>query len=131
MPKNDTPFGLNATDKPEAIRPSNRLTSIFAYLDDNCTRGETFFPHTPRVGDSADGTKYAAHGDEDGVWGDDDSLGLMVKPIKGNAIFWVNLLPDGTGDVRTAHAGLPIGEGTKVGMNMWSRGLMGSPMVGV
>jgi prolyl 4-hydroxylase len=47
--------------------------------------------------------------------------GLAFTPIEGNALFWVNLSPDGTGDKRVVHAGLPVEKGWKVGMNIWPR----------
>jgi len=116
-PMNDSSYGPDR----ESYKPSNRLGTIFAYLDDNCTRGETYFPNLPGVSESADGSKFAlAEGD----------TGLLVKPQRGNAIFWNNLLPDGSGDVRVLHAGLPVESGTKVGLNMWSRYFFDQPMVG-
>jgi len=56
----------------------------------------------------------------DGEYGDD--TGVTFKPIKGNAIFWENLGPDGRGYEQTFHAGLPVKSGTKVGLNIWSWG---------
>lgn len=46
--------------------------------------------------------------------------GVTFKPIKGNAIFWENLRPDGTGYPETWHAALPVTSGRKVGLNIWS-----------
>ncbi|KAJ5239932.1 hypothetical protein N7468_004551 [Penicillium chermesinum] len=46
--------------------------------------------------------------------------GITFKPIKGNAIFWENLRPDGTGYPETWHAAFPVTKGTKVGLNIWS-----------
>lgn len=103
------------------VRRSNRLGSIFAYLEDNCTRGETYFPELPSVSLSADGDKFAIP---------DGSIGLLVKPRRGNAVFWNNLLANGTGDTRTAHAGLRVESGTKVGLNIWSSYYFDLPMVG-
>ncbi|KAI1349995.1 2OG-Fe(II) oxygenase family oxidoreductase [Xylaria sp. FL0043] len=118
VPKLDLPIP-GSEDK--SLKPSNRLGSIFAYLKDDCERGETYFPHLPGVMNSADGRKFALAA---------GSTGLLVKPRRGNAIFWNNLHGNGTGDERTAHASLPIESGTKVGLNIWSRYFLDEVMVG-
>lgn len=43
----------------------------------------------------------------------------IFKPRKGSGVFWVNLHESGFGDPRVRHAGLPVQEGQKVGMNIW------------
>jgi prolyl 4-hydroxylase len=48
-----------------------------------------------------------------------DEKGVSFRPKKGSGLFWVNLKPDGMGDDRLLHAGLPLKEGRKVGMNIW------------
>ncbi|KAI1125131.1 hypothetical protein F5Y10DRAFT_247723 [Nemania abortiva] len=116
--KYDTPIPGSADNTP---KPSNRLGSIFAYLEDDCERGETYFPYLPSVKETADGNKFALA---------DGDTGLLVKPRRGNAIFWNNLHPNGTGDERTFHAGLPVESGTKIGLNIWSRYFLGETMVG-
>ncbi|KAF4442608.1 2OG-Fe(II) oxygenase family Oxidoreductase [Fusarium acutatum] len=40
-------------------RPYNRLASIFAYLDDDCTGGETYFPEVQGVSRVADGDNFS------------------------------------------------------------------------
>jgi prolyl 4-hydroxylase len=47
---------------------------------------------------------------------------VVFKPIEGNAVFWVNLWPDGRGYEDVWHAGLPVLKGEKVGFNIWSWG---------
>ena len=103
------------------MRQSRRLASIFVYLEDDCVRGETFFPELRSVSESADGDKFAIAS---------CGKGLLVKPNRGNGIFWNNLHANGTGDMRLAHAGLPIESGVKIGLNMWSRYYLDTPMVG-
>lgn len=49
-------------------------------------------------------------------------MGVEFKPIKGNAVFWVNMRSDGKGYEETYHAGLPVTEGFKIGLNIWSWG---------
>jgi prolyl 4-hydroxylase len=51
--------------------------------------------------------------------------GVAFRPVPGNALVWVNLLPDGTGDGRVVHAGLPIADGVKFGLNIWPRTFFG------
>lgn len=50
--------------------------------------------------------------------------GVTFTAVPGNAVFWENFRPDGTGRgwQETWHAGLPVTRGTKVGLNIWSWG---------
>ncbi|KAI1777829.1 hypothetical protein F4818DRAFT_326844 [Hypoxylon cercidicola] len=50
--------------------------------------------------------------------------GVTFRPVAGNAVFWENFRPDGTGRGwdESWHAGLPVTKGTKVGLNIWSWG---------
>ena len=102
-------------------RPNNRLGSIFAYIEDDCDGGETYFPDVKGVDESADGSKFSRS---------ENGHGLLVKPRRGNAIFWNNLHPNGTGDPRTAHAGMPVTRGRKIGINIWSFYFLDSPVLG-
>lgn len=43
------------------------------------------------------------------------SLNLSVLPQKGSALFWYNLLEDGSGDYRTRHGACPVLIGSKWG----------------
>jgi len=68
-------------------------------------------------------------GRRDGMWCEllecgngEEEIGLVFKPIAGNAVFWINLGPDGRGYPETWHAGLPVQSGTKIGLNIWSWG---------
>lgn len=56
--------------------------------------------------------------------GSDPATGVVFKPMAGNAVYWENFRPDGTGRGwnETWHAGLPVIRGTKVGLNIWSWG---------
>ncbi|CAK7225371.1 hypothetical protein SBRCBS47491_005866 [Sporothrix bragantina] len=74
----------------------------------------------PESGDKGPGAAPAAP-----VWRAHENGGLAFRPIAGNALFWVNLFANGTGDGRTLHAGLPVGEGTKTAMNIWPRAFFG------
>lgn len=109
-------------------RKFNRVASFFAILQDNCTDGETYFPYVER--NSAQKTQNIVTAEKnsprrweraDPVWREHQDGGLAFRPVSRNALFWVNLHADGTGDERTMHAGLPVGEGLKTAMNIWPR----------
>ena len=51
-----------------------------------------------------------------------NSTGAVFKVTPGNAVYWENFAADGRGYDETWHAGLPVEEGTKVGLNIWSFG---------
>ncbi|KAI1288974.1 hypothetical protein F5Y03DRAFT_71364 [Xylaria venustula] len=96
-------------------RSFNRVVSFLVILQDGCIGGETWFPFikavSPQPTDEKEGRLWREH--EDG--------GIAFKPVAGNALFWVNLFPNGTGDTRTVHAGLPVTGGLKTAMNIWPR----------
>ncbi len=48
-------------------------------------------------------------------------IGLEVEPVKGNAVYFSYLLPDGKLDERTLHAGLPVQAGEKWIATKWLR----------
>lgn len=103
----------------------NRHSSFFAYVavSDDITGGGTNFPMLDAPMDS----KWCHLIDCDEMW---DS-GVTFRPIAGNAVFWQNLNADGSGDSRVLHAGLPVTNGTKVGMNIWTRqGMLPADMKG-
>lgn len=114
-PRNETYI----KDRP--FRAYNRLGSIFVYLEDECVGGETYFPEVRGVSSSADGKKFSRT---------DTGMGLLVKPKRGNAVFWNNMLPNGTGDPRVLHAALPVKSGVKIGMNIFSYYYFDAPLVG-
>lgn len=125
-------------------RTWNRVASFFAILQDNCTGGETHFPHVKGIAAPSpfgekmwDGKTVDSAAEEEAAgdeatsqpqskmllpfWREHEDGGLAFRPVAGNAVFWVNLFPNGTGDERTLHAGLPLGEGLKTAMNIWPR----------
>ncbi|KAL8334369.1 hypothetical protein RB598_008901 [Gaeumannomyces tritici] len=112
----------------------NRVASFLVGLQDNCTGGETYFPYVeppvaPGPGGEAGGGVPETEDREmmrrwtgrEPVWRRHPRGGVAFRPVAGNAVFWVNLHANGTGDTRTKHAGLPIGEGLKTAMNIWPR----------
>lgn len=87
-------------------------STFFVYIQANCTGGGTNFPRLKALQDE----KWCE-------WVDCDqelSAGITFKPVMGNAIFWRNLDGDGKGLTSTLHAGLPVTEGMKTGLNIWT-----------
>ena len=99
----------------------NRLASFFAVLQDNCTGGETYFPHVKPMAGSSGNTVRDGEATPTAAWRVHEDGGVAFRPVRGNALFWVNLHANGTGDSRTLHAGLPLQDGLKTAMNIWPR----------
>lgn len=93
---------------------TNRDTTFFAVLDVECLNCGTRFSKIP--------VNWAM---EDQKWCRLVDCGvqkeLTVRAVAGSAVFWRNLHSDGTGDLRTLHAGLPALGGRKIGLNIWTR----------
>ena len=70
-----------------------RIYTFFIYLNDDFEGGETEFP----------------------------KLNKKIKPKKGKAVFWKNLLYDGTPNDNTLHGGCEVKSGTKYACNLWIR----------
>ncbi|KAL2751859.1 hypothetical protein ACRALDRAFT_1083803 [Sodiomyces alcalophilus JCM 7366] len=100
-------------------RGGNRVSSIFAYVSvsDDIVGGGTSFPKIKPPG--GDGWCRFIECDND------YDAGVTFRAIEGNAVFWSNLRHDPAGqtigDVRVLHAGLPVIQGQKVGMNIWTK----------
>jgi prolyl 4-hydroxylase len=78
--------------------PESRYITLLIYLSDMVSEdagGETSFPK-------------GANGE-----------GFKVRPVKGNAVLFYNLLEDGNGDDLSLHAALPVREGEKWLANFW------------
>ncbi|EOA88942.1 uncharacterized protein SETTUDRAFT_38254 [Exserohilum turcica Et28A] len=101
----------------------NRVASFFVFLRDNCTGGYTYFPliNVPAQVDLE--ALFEGRVERGDVGGEEG--GVKVKPVRGNALFWVNLDEEGKGDGRVVHAGLPVDEGEKIGLNIWPRKYFG------
>ncbi|KAL5120148.1 hypothetical protein ACEQ8H_001974 [Pleosporales sp. CAS-2024a] len=92
----------------------NRISSFFVYVSvsRDIAGGGTRFPLLDVPRDE----RWCAYVDCDAEMED----GLVFRPVQGNAVFWRNMA-GGRGDWRTAHAGLVVQRGEKVGMNVWTR----------
>ncbi|KAK1471715.1 2OG-Fe(II)oxygenase superfamily protein [Colletotrichum abscissum] len=92
----------------------NRLSSFFGYVSAvNVTGGGTNFP----LLDAPSDERWCSFIDCDEPW----ERGVTFRPLEGNFVYWENLHVDGSGDQRNLHAGLPVTDGQKVGMNIWTR----------
>ncbi|XP_069356296.1 prolyl 4-hydroxylase subunit alpha-1 isoform X2 [Maniola hyperantus] len=69
----------------------NRIATVLFYMSDVAQGGATVFTE----------------------------LGLSVFPVKGAAVFWLNLHPSGEGDLATRHAACPVLRGSKWVCNKW------------
>jgi prolyl 4-hydroxylase len=94
------------------LKASQQRSELLHILEDGCIGGGTNFPHTAASLDESQlmALEYLVTTNETGV---------SFRPKKGCGLFWVNLKPDGIGDDRLLHAGLPVKQGRKVGMNIW------------
>ncbi|CAK7220359.1 hypothetical protein SBRCBS47491_004162 [Sporothrix bragantina] len=129
-----------------------RVSSLMVFVDDGevdksgsenvpLKGGGTAFPRLPRRSSDARWCKFIRcsdgnggnGGNESGADPDDlqasasasnSSTGVVFQPVVGNAVFWENFRPDGTGRAyeETWHAGLRVLQGVKVGLNIWSWG---------
>lgn len=92
---------------------NGRVTTFFAILEASCQNCSTKFPHLSFDWESEDERicQYIDCGKDS----------VAIQAIAGSAIFWRNLHESGQGDERTLHAGLQVTNGTKVGLNIWTR----------
>jgi len=86
------------------------------YLVANCTGGNTKFPNVARPVEP-EFCDILQCTNEDGS----PVEAVEVKPHQGTAVFWYNLDPAGVTQEGVLHAGLPVDEGTKIGLNIWTR----------
>jgi prolyl 4-hydroxylase len=96
----------------------NRVGSFFAILEDGCEEGETWFPNVTAI---TGPSLQLQSGETRALWRAHEKGGLAFRPVKGNALFWMNLDGEGKGDTRVKHAGLPVTSGRKTAMNIWPR----------
>ncbi len=91
----------------------NRLATVFWYLETVAEGGETFFPRAL----NESGVEYMPwNGDHEDCY-----RGIAIKPVRGNAVLFYSIVPDGRLDERALHGGCkPRGASTeKWGANQW------------
>ncbi|BCS22497.1 oxidoreductase, 2OG-Fe(II) oxygenase family [Aspergillus puulaauensis] len=96
-------------------RGGDRISTFMVYLAAGCKGGGTNFPRLRKPKDPK-WCKFLDCEDETAK----REGGITFRPIKGNAVFWENVRPDGSGWPETWHAAFPVEEGEKVGLNIWS-----------
>ncbi|RDW59584.1 hypothetical protein BP6252_12671 [Coleophoma cylindrospora] len=111
-------------------RAQDRVSTFMVYVDvsEDIQGGGTEFPRLRmKVGEESGMGRWCEFLDcekmaEASGEGEGEGGGLVFRPVKRNAVFWVNIQPDGRGYEETWHAGLPVEKGEKVGLNIWSWG---------
>jgi prolyl 4-hydroxylase len=105
----------NYPDHPQIQARVNRYATVFYYLNEVEEGGETVFPRSDATDDSyllGPIHNYA-----------DCTRGLRVKPRRGAAVLWYNLLPEGQMDAAfdtySMHGGCTVTKGEKWGANHW------------
>ncbi|KAI1828240.1 hypothetical protein F4861DRAFT_173236 [Xylaria intraflava] len=110
-----------------------RVSSFMVWVQtDSIEGGGTEFPRLQRNGPDKPWCRWVecrnleltSAGEKSAKEESEPITGVTFQPIPGNAVFWENFRPDGTGRgwQETWHAGLPVRRGTKVGLNIWSWG---------
>ncbi|KAF2399764.1 hypothetical protein EJ06DRAFT_582406 [Trichodelitschia bisporula] len=103
-------------------RGAGRVGSFMVWVREPAAGGGTDFPrlrHPGRQGGWC-GFVECGDGEEEGLGMGEEEVGVTFKPVAGNAVYWENFAADGTGYEETWHAGLPVTEGVKIGLNIWS-----------
>eukprot|EP00123_Amoebidium_parasiticum_P013249 comp21854_c1_seq1/m.31230 comp21854_c1_seq1/g.31230 ORF comp21854_c1_seq1/g.31230 comp21854_c1_seq1/m.31230 type:complete len:452 (-) comp21854_c1_seq1:387-1742(-) len=85
---------------------ANRLATVFWYMSDVEEGGETWFAQTEEEA-------RAPHPEMQ------CKKELLVKPIRGGAIIFYSMLPNGETDIMSKHAGCPVKKGVKHAANKW------------
>jgi len=101
---------------PSIAKSGNRLTSYFVYLRAECRGGTTIFPRLERP-KGREWCKLLKCRDDKGK----SQAVVEVRPKVGRAVFWYNLEINGEVDMNTLHAGTPVLNGSKFGLNIWTR----------
>eukprot|EP00850_Spirogloea_muscicola_P010789 SM000064S19811 [mRNA] locus=s64:581417:583907:- [translate_table: standard] len=81
-----------------------RVATVLMYLTDNVVGGETWFPH------AGDGTCMC---------GGELKTGVCVRPDRGTAVLFWDVMPNGTDDPLSTHAGCRVLGGVKWSATKW------------
>ncbi|KAI0417282.1 2OG-Fe(II) oxygenase family oxidoreductase [Xylaria grammica] len=121
-----------------SARGWGRLSSFMVWVEaDDIEGGGTEFPRLQRNGPDQHWCRWVEcpNPDSANLGGGktkkeegEPITGVIFKAVPGNAVFWENFRPDGTGRgwQEAWHAGLPVKRGIKVGLNIWSWGRLSS-----
>ena len=103
-----------------------RVSSFMAWVgaSPDLRGGGTEFPLLERRGEWCAFVECPPpRGEGEGEGGEEEEeVTTVFTPKPGNAVFWENFAADGRGYEETWHAGLPVTQGVKVGLNIWSFG---------
>ncbi|KAF2157476.1 hypothetical protein K461DRAFT_273657 [Myriangium duriaei CBS 260.36] len=91
---------------------ARRASTFMVYLDANCSGGGTHFPLLTRPSDP----RWCDFID----CSDEQDSGVTFLPRPRAAVFWENFDSEANGWRETLHAGMPVVDGVKVGLNIWS-----------
>ncbi|KAL5117236.1 hypothetical protein ACEQ8H_004925 [Pleosporales sp. CAS-2024a] len=98
-----------------ATPQTGRISSFMVYLAGDCKGGGTHFPRLAKPADKASCQFIECDGP------DGQKEGIVFKPLAGSAVYWENIKTEhGHGYRESWHAGLPVTEGVKMGLNIWS-----------
>nr|XP_023866416.1 prolyl 4-hydroxylase subunit alpha-2-like [Salvelinus alpinus] len=86
-------FDNKLTNDTDYMTRGGRIATILIYMSDVAVGGSTVFP----------------------------DIGAALRPYKGSAVLWYNLLQNGEEDARTLHAACPVFVGNKWVANKWVR----------
>ncbi|KAF5235942.1 hypothetical protein FANTH_11450 [Fusarium anthophilum] len=97
-----------------------RVSSLMVWVEgsDSLKGGGTEFPLIKRPAE----TEWCRFIECSNDMEEHGGMGVTFKVVPGNAVYWENFAADGRGYEETWHAGLPVQEGTKTGLNIWSFG---------
>lgn len=103
-----------------------RMVTLFCYLNKVPSGGATYFPalrgtnQRQRLNSCTfkpnDNGNVDSHEDNTPPHAEE---GLRIEPMPGRAVLFANIVASGQPDPRTIHAGEPVLDGVKYGLNIW------------